>query len=74
MNAQTPGQRALQRQRSAVMLLQHGPLSVAEFFEISGWECYDATWRLLSGLAEVGTLEKVKRGVYQLAGHVGSAQ
>ena len=72
--AQSPGERAMQRQNSAVMLLQHGPLSLAEFFEISGWKSYEDTWQLLTNLVDVGILEKAKRGVYQMAGYGGSAQ
>ena len=72
--AQSSGERAMQRQNSAVMLLQHGPLSLVEFFEISGWQSYKDTWQLLTNLVDIGILEKAKRGVYQMAGYVGSAQ
>ena len=58
--------RAWHRQHAALMLLQHGPLCMVEFFEITGWKSYKDTQRMLGMLCDVGLVERLKRGVYGL--------
>lgn len=51
--------------RTALMLLQHGPLRVSEFVEITGWKQRDAE-RVLYDLRWRGLVSCPKRGVYQV--------
>lgn len=51
--------------RTALMLLQHGPLSLAEFTEITGWR-YQKSVRVLHQLWLEGLLVKPFRGVYAI--------
>jgi DNA-binding IclR family transcriptional regulator len=51
--------------RTAMMLLQHGPLTVAEFTEITGWS-YSKASRMLAALWSDGMLVRVKHGTYAI--------
>ena len=37
-----------------------------EFFEITGWKSYKDTQRMLGMLCDVGSVERIRRGVYGL--------
>lgn len=51
--------------RTAIMLLQHGPLSLCDFKVITGWH-YRKCDRLLRELWIDGFLVKTERGLYAL--------
>lgn len=50
--------------RTAVMLLKSGPLTVAQFHEITGWK-YPLCSRILRELLLDGMIRSPKRGVYE---------
>lgn len=52
--------------RTAIMLLQHGPLSLREFHEIMGGHSYSAHQKLLIRMVEDGLVKRIKMGVYAL--------
>lgn len=51
--------------RTAIMLLQHGPLKLSDFTEITGWS-YKKSANLLRELWLEGVLTKPSSGVYAL--------
>lgn len=53
--------------RTAIMLLQHGPLTLSEFHEIMGGHSYSTHRNLLARLIEEGLVKRIKMGVYALA-------
>ena len=53
------------RDHIALQLLAHGPLSRAEFVEITGWALTTCT-RTLAALVDTGELQQPRRGVYAL--------
>ena len=53
------------RTYAAIKLLEHGPLSRAEFISITGWSRSPCT-RLLTALLDTGELHQPRRGVYAL--------
>lgn len=55
------------RNEAALKLFSHGPLSVREFIQITGWG-EKVAYNVLSELASSGDLARPKRGMYQLAG------
>lgn len=58
------------RLHAATRLLEHGPLTLAEFLEITRWP-YQAAQATLTRLMDAGAVEPVKvsarRNVYRLA-------
>ena len=52
--------------RTAIMLLQHGPLQLAEFHEIMGGASYSTHYLLLKKLIEDGLVKRLKIGLYGL--------
>lgn len=52
---------------TAIMLLQHGQLTLADFTEITGWS-YKKSARVLHDLWVDKVVCKPRRGVYALAG------
>lgn len=53
------------RQHAAYQLLKHGPLSLREFHQITGWKSPKTCLRVLTTLRQRGRIEMVKHGVYQ---------
>jgi predicted transcriptional regulator len=53
--------------RTAIMLLQHGPLTLQEFVDIMGDKSYTTHQRLLNDLMADGLVKRIKKGVYALA-------
>ena len=56
----------MSRYRTAVMLLQHGPLKRSDFAAITGWP-EKSVRNILQQLLDAGAVTRPKRGVYQLA-------
>jgi len=54
------------RTYAAIQLLRHGPLSMREFIQITGWQPEQARKTLHYLVDDCGILERVKRGVYGL--------
>ncbi|MBK5203905.1 MAG: type IV toxin-antitoxin system AbiEi family antitoxin domain-containing protein [Polaromonas sp.] len=54
------------RPYATLQLLAHGPLSRAEFIEITGWS-RAACARILAALVDTGELSQPRRGVYSVA-------
>lgn len=54
------------RQQTALKLLEHGPLGLAEFAEITGWP-YQSAYKVLESLLDTGEVTKPKRGIYEKA-------
>jgi predicted transcriptional regulator len=52
--------------RSLYMLLEHGPLSINEVLEITGWKSYRKLQQLLTEMANDGFLRRTRRGVFAL--------
>lgn len=52
--------------RTAIMLLQHGPLTLRDFHEIMGGHSYSTHRNLLARLIEEGLVKRIKMGVYAL--------
>jgi hypothetical protein len=53
------------RRRATALLLAHGPLSLSEFSEITGWS-YRCCYLVLGQMVDDGFLVRPRRGVYQL--------
>jgi len=51
---------------ATIQLLRHGPLSMREFIEITGWTQKQARHALHHLIDNCGIVERVKRGVYGL--------
>ena len=56
----------MSRPYAALQLLAHGPLSRAEFVEITGWGKSSCA-RILAALLDTGALNRPRRGVYAVA-------
>lgn len=54
------------RHYAAMRLLEHGPLSVQEFIEITGWRA-NAARKVLSRMVAYNVARVIRRGVYELA-------